>query len=258
MNEITLFQNESFGSLRTVMQDGEPWFVAADVCKALEIGNSRQALTRLDADEKGVISTDTPGGKQDMATVSESGLYSLILGSRKPEARQFKRWITHDVIPSIRQTGAYTAPNALSRILADPDNAIRFLQQLSAERTARIAAQDAQSSTAIQLASAQQQLSDIRSALTNVSAAFVTEQDADRSNCVTLSDFARQMSIPRNKLFSWLRDTGYISTTSPLPTPMAIQSGYLCIVEKHSGTTPYYVAGITLVGRLMFNSKHTF
>lgn len=109
MNELKIFENEQFGTIRVIEQNDEPWFVAADVCGALELGNSRQALTRLDEDEKGVISTDTPGGKQEMAIVNEPGLYALVLGSRKPEAKAFKRWITHEVIPSIRRTGGYMA-----------------------------------------------------------------------------------------------------------------------------------------------------
>ena len=107
MNEIQVFSNEKFGQVRTVMKDGEPWFVAADVCKALEIGNTAQAASKLDDDEKGIISNDTLGGRQNMLAVNEPGLYSLVLGSRKKEARDFKRWITHEVIPTIRKTGGY-------------------------------------------------------------------------------------------------------------------------------------------------------
>lgn len=124
MNELKIFENAEFGRIRAVDRDGEPWFVAADVCRALELGNSRQALTRLDDDEKGVISADTPGGKQEMNVVNEPGLYSLVLGSRKPEAKAFKRWITHDVIPSIRKTGAYNFPKdypSALRALADSE-----------------------------------------------------------------------------------------------------------------------------------------
>ena len=106
---MKIFKNEQFGEIRTVVIDGEPWFVAVDVCRALEIVNSRDALTRIDEDEKGVVLTDTPGGKQEVTTVNEPGLYSLVLGSRKPEAKVFKRWITHEVIPSIRKNGGYIA-----------------------------------------------------------------------------------------------------------------------------------------------------
>ena len=100
------------GSQLRVFADerGDPWFVATDLCSVLGIGNPRQATTRLDADEKGVISTDTPGGVQAVATVNEPGLYTLVLGSRKPEAKRFKRWITHDVLPAIRRTGRYAVP----------------------------------------------------------------------------------------------------------------------------------------------------
>lgn len=109
MNDLMIFSNEEFGNVRAIQIEGEPWFVAADVCRTLEIGNTSQALSRLDADEKGVISNDTPGGKQEMSIVNEPGLYTLVLGSRKEEAKAFKRWITHDVIPSIRKNGGYLA-----------------------------------------------------------------------------------------------------------------------------------------------------
>lgn len=91
---------------------GNAWFVAADICAALTIGNSRMATDRLDDDEKGVSSIDTPSGMQEMTIINESGLYSLILGSRKPEAKRFKKWVTSEVLPSIRKTGAYSMPKA--------------------------------------------------------------------------------------------------------------------------------------------------
>ncbi|BAM46323.1 phage antirepressor [Amphibacillus xylanus] len=93
--------------LRIIDEKGELWFVAKDVCEILEIKNSRMALSRLDEDEKGVSSIDTPGGYQKLSTVNEFGLYNLVLSSRKPEAKKFKRWVTHEVIPSIRKTGKY-------------------------------------------------------------------------------------------------------------------------------------------------------
>ena len=94
--------------VRTVLIDGQPWFVAADVCTALDISNSRQAVSYLDDDEKGVTTNDTPGGVQQMQIINEAGLYSLILRSRKSEAKAFKRWVTHDVLPAIRRTGSYS------------------------------------------------------------------------------------------------------------------------------------------------------
>lgn len=94
--------------IRVVTIKGEPWFVAKDVCQVLGISKYRDALTRLDKDERGSVKLDTPGGKQGMATISESGLYALVLSSRKPEARPFQRWVTKEVLPSIRKTGSYS------------------------------------------------------------------------------------------------------------------------------------------------------
>ena len=108
-NKIVAFTNPEFGEVRTLNIENEPWFVAADVCKALDLGNASMTLSRLDDDEKGVSLIDTLGGVQNMVTVNEPGLYTLVLGSRKPEAKAFKRWITHDVIPSIRKNGGYIA-----------------------------------------------------------------------------------------------------------------------------------------------------
>ena len=107
---MCVFSNDQFGDVRTMRINGEPWFAAIDVCKALEIGNPSQALTRLDGDERITTLISNEGavtGKSSMAFVNEFGLYTLILGSRKPEAKAFKRWITHEVIPTIRKTGGY-------------------------------------------------------------------------------------------------------------------------------------------------------
>lgn len=106
-NSLRVFNNEEFGTIRTVMIDDEPWFVAADVCRALEHTNVTVALSRLDDDEKAKFSLGLSGG--DTWCVNEPGLYGLVLGSRKPEAKAFKRWIKHDVLPTIRRTGSYSA-----------------------------------------------------------------------------------------------------------------------------------------------------
>ena len=109
-NELQIFQSEDFGSVRTLYRDGEPWFVAADVCKALDLGNPSMAIGRLDDDEYALISIEgISRGNAMVNIINEFGLYNLILGSRKPEAKQFKRWITHEVIPAIRRTGEYQA-----------------------------------------------------------------------------------------------------------------------------------------------------
>lgn len=130
-NQIQVFNNEQLGEVRTVLQDGEPWFAADDVCKALKIANSRDAVSGLDDDERNtVVLTDGIRGNQQKVIVNEPGLYALVLSSRKPEAKAFKRWITHEVIPSIRKHGLYTA----DELLADPDLFIKVLQDLKEER----------------------------------------------------------------------------------------------------------------------------
>jgi Prophage antirepressor len=108
MDELQVFNNISFGQVRVQELDNEVWFVAKDVCECLGINDTSKAVGRLDEDEKGTNSIPTPGGNQNLLTVNEYGLYSLVLSSRKPEAKEFKRWITHDVIPQIRKTGAYS------------------------------------------------------------------------------------------------------------------------------------------------------
>ena len=108
MNNLETFKNADFGEIRTVEIENEIFFVATDVCRAL--GIDRTATRRLDDDEKGMRSVHTPGGVQDLTVINEYGLYALVLNSRKPSAKAFKRWITHEVIPAIRRTGSYSIP----------------------------------------------------------------------------------------------------------------------------------------------------
>jgi prophage antirepressor-like protein len=125
--------------LRHVMRGAEPWFIAADVCAALGVGNTGMAIGRLDDDEKGVISIDTPGGPQRVGIVSESGLYALILGSRKQQAKVFRKWVTSEVLPAIRRTGRYetTSPAPEPALLAGMQAQVGALQeQITARDTA--------------------------------------------------------------------------------------------------------------------------
>lgn len=103
-----IFTSEEFGDIRVVIINNEPWFAAVDVCHALDIKNVSDAVKKLDDDEKGIALTDTPGGQQQLLIVNEPGLYSLVLSSRKESAKRFKRWLTHDVIPTLRKTGTYS------------------------------------------------------------------------------------------------------------------------------------------------------
>ncbi|MBT2736594.1 phage antirepressor [Bacillus sp. ISL-7] len=138
-NELTIL-NFGLNEIRTVAIDGEVWFVAKDVTTVLDIKNPRTSLALLDEDEKGVHSMDTLGGKQELTIINEAGLYTLILKSRKPEAKAFKRWITHEVIPTIRQHGAYFTDNVLAKTLDDPNYMLGLLTNLAEERNKRILA----------------------------------------------------------------------------------------------------------------------
>ena len=133
-NILVTFENAAFGKNRTLTIDGEPWFVAADVCKALELGTPSMTVERLDADEKGISSIDTLGGKQRMAIINEPGLYSVILCSRKPEAKAFKRWITHEVIPAIRKYGGYMTKSLLEQVLENPNLIYEFARRMLEEQ----------------------------------------------------------------------------------------------------------------------------
>jgi BRO family, N-terminal domain protein len=110
--ETSILQWKEGASVRMHMIKDEPWFAAKDVCELLGLDNSRQAVSRLDDDEKGVINSDTLGGKQELTFVNESGMYALIFQSRKPQARAFRKWVTGEVLPSLRKYGYYVAPGA--------------------------------------------------------------------------------------------------------------------------------------------------
>lgn len=129
MSELMVFNNPEFGEIRSVEIDGEPWLVGKDVAAALGYSNPRKALTdHVDEEDKGVTKCDTPGGTQEMTIINESGLYSLILSSKLPAAKKFKRWVTSEVLPSIRKTGGYLPP-AAEKTLADLTAAVQLLTE---------------------------------------------------------------------------------------------------------------------------------
>lgn len=133
MNKLKLFEHEQFGAVRVVMQDGEPWFVAKDVCSLLGLEQVTRAVSRLDDDEVGykkVTHPQSPDKQLEVNIINESGLYHLILCSNKPEAKAFKRWITHEVLPSIRKTGAYAAPGTITSALSEMHSAMQQMRDL--------------------------------------------------------------------------------------------------------------------------------
>lgn len=125
-NNLQSFSFDSNG-VRVHQIDGQPWFVARDICSALDLDNVAQAISRLDEDEKGFTTNDTPGGEQEFSIISESGLYSLILTSRKPEAKAFKKWVTSEVLPSIRKAGQYSAAGSSD---AKMDKLLGLMEQM--------------------------------------------------------------------------------------------------------------------------------
>ena len=218
--DIQIFKNEQFGQIRVVERDGEPWFVAVDICGALDIANSRDALTRIDEDEKGVALTDTLGGAQEVAVVNEPGLYSLVLGSRKSEARAFKRWITHDVIPAIRKTGMYATPATVEAMLANPDTMIQVLQAFKDEREQRLALETRVVADAPKVA-------------------FADAVETSTDSCLVgqLAKIIRQngYEIGANRLFEYLRKEGYLcraGSNRNMPTQRSMEAGWFKVKES--------------------------
>ncbi|MBS5794978.1 MAG: phage antirepressor KilAC domain-containing protein [Clostridiales bacterium] len=135
MNNIELFKNESFGEIRTLLIDDEVWFVGKDVAEALGYVEPRSAISKkVDEEDRGVAKMETPSGKQDMTIINESGLYSLILSSKLPQAKEFKRWVTDEVLPTIRKHGGYLTPQKIEEALLNPDTLIQLATTLKEEQ----------------------------------------------------------------------------------------------------------------------------
>ena len=211
-NSLQVFNSEDFGNIRALAIDNEPWFVAKDVCDALGLSNHRSSIALLDDDERGVHTVDTPSGAQEMAIITEAGLYSLILRSRKPEAKAFKRWVTHDVLPTIRRHGAYATPQTVERMLADPDTMIATLQALKAER---------QRTQAL-----------IEDNARLLPKATMYDVAIEAEGTMSITEAARQLAqydrtINRKRLFALLRADGLICKQDNAPTKKAIERGYM-------------------------------
>ena len=192
-NKIEVFKNERFGEIRTALIENEPWFVAVDVCRALEIGNSSQAISRLDADEKMITLISNEGNKRgnpNMTVVNEPGLYTLILSSRKPEAKAFRRWITHDVIPMIRKTGCYMTDSVLERIRKDPTFTYTLAKAMLREKD-RADALEAELNATKPKA--------------DYYDAFINPDD-----CTNIRTTAKELKIPERKFVKFLLNEGYL------------------------------------------------
>ena len=218
MSNIQIFNYNSV-EVRTIQNDGEPWFVLKDVCNVLHIGNSRDVVARLDQDEKGVGQIDTLGGKQEMTIINESGLYNVILRSDKPDAKPFRKWVTSEVLPTIRRHGMYATPDTVEKMLADPDTTIKLLETIKQERAARMALE-------------------AKAEADKPKVLFADAVSASHTSILVgdLAKLLRQngVEIGQNRLFSFLREKGYLCSQGErynLPTQRSMDRGWFQVKE---------------------------
>lgn len=196
MNELQIF-NYNGGEVRTVQKDGEPWFVLKDVCDALGIGNHRMAADRLDADEKGVSQIDTLGGAQGMTVINESGLYNVILRSDKPGAKPFRKWVTSEVLPSIRKHGAYMTPETLEAAILSPDYLLKVVTALKDETDKRKALEAVNSRLTVENQIMQPK-------------ADYFDELVDRNLLTNFRETAKELGVPPKKFVQFLIDKKYL------------------------------------------------
>ena len=191
MNELKIFENEEFGSLRTIEIDGKIYFVAKDVAGILGYSNPRKAISdHVDEEDKGVTKCDTLGGNQNLTIINESGLYSLVLYSKMPNAKKFKHWITADVLPSIRQYGAYLTPDTLEKAILNPD----FIIQL-----------------ATSLKEYQEENKNLkRENQTMLPKSQFYDEICDRNLLTNFRDTAKELKVKEKEFIKWLEDNKYI------------------------------------------------
>lgn len=192
MDGIKTFTNKEFGTVRTIVKDGEPWFVGKDVAEILGYKETAKAIrTHICAEDKGVSVLDTPGGQQKITLINESGLYSLILGSKLPKAKTFKRWVTSEVLPTIRKTGGYVANDEMfiNTYLPNADAQTRELFRLNLSTIRQLNNKIEQDKPLVDFASHIQ-----------------TSED-----CISMNDMAKLatkngIKIGRTRLFNFLRE----------------------------------------------------
>ena len=217
MNKIMIFENEEFGKVRTVCIDGEPWLVGKDVAEKLGYSDTAKAIKRhVDEEDKGVDVLSTPGGKQPFIVINESGFYSLVLSSKMPNAKRFKRWVTSEVLPTIRKTGGY---------VDDPDKFADYYLPFADEATKQM--------FKIQHEYIRQLHSKINKDKPKVDFA---DQVSDTTNIISMNEMAklandRGIRIGRNRLFSWLRVMGILMMNN-IPYQEYMDRGYFKVKES--------------------------
>lgn len=195
-----IFESTDFGRVRSVLKDGAPWFVAVDVCKALGLNQVTRAMSRLDSDEGGLLEVPHPQNADktiEINAVSEAGLYHLILCSKKPEARAFKRWITHEVIPSIRKHGAYMTDALLSRMDEHPELISEYIGKLRAENAKANAAREA-----LKKAEAE------NARLAPKASYYDSFVGVESVTCLRYT--AKELGVPQKKFIGYLLEKGYV------------------------------------------------
>lgn len=221
MGNLKIFENPRFGKVRVVPVDGEPWFVGKDVAEALGYSNPRKALSdHVDTDDKGVTKCDTLGGTQEMTIINESGLYSLALSSKLPSAREFKRWITKEVIPSIRKHGAYMTPEVIQKSIQDPDFMIQILQNLKQEQ---------EKNRALEADNQRMRPKEIFADAVSVS------KDGILVGALAKLLHQNGVEIGQKRLFQWLRDHGYLMKSGAdknMPTQKARELELFKVKER--------------------------
>ncbi|WP_348624237.1 phage antirepressor [Paenibacillus peoriae] len=217
MNQLQKFIYDSH-EVRTATINNEPWFVAKDVCDVLGLTDTNKALLGLDADEKCEHEQYSGSGRKPML-VNEPGLYSLIIRSRKPEAKQFKRWITHEVIPSIRKHGAYMTPDTIEKAILNPDFLINLATELKNEQTARIAAES-------KITEQQRQIKDQETPVAIYNLAISAQ------NTQSMNEVAKILGTGRNRLFNILREESVIIKDRTVPYQRYIDAGYFVVRER--------------------------
>ena len=224
MNEaLTLFDYNG-AEIRVLTKDGEPLFVAKDVCDVLGLADVSMSVRALDDDEKLMQKIFVSGQNREMIVISESGLYTLIMRSNKPEAKKFRKWVTQEVLPSIRKTGAYLTPETLSEMLAKPENAIKLFETLKEERERRVALEEK-----IQI--------DAPKVL------YADSVAGSKGSCLMreVAKMAKQIGLPigGTRLWNKLREWGYICKNSTEPTQAAMEAGFFEIKEILIGTAAH-------------------
>lgn len=232
--KFELFESPEFGQVRVIMVDDEPWFVLSDVCRALGLSSPHKVAERLDDDEKGRNLIPTLGGIQEVIIISEHGLYSVILRSDKPKARGFRRWITHEVIPSIMRTGSYSVNTVKqdSYMIDDPaERAERWAQEYREKR--RLETQVVKLETKIEndapMVEFAKALADSDELLTVGEFACIVNQ----ALAVSFTD----VSVGRNQMFEILRENGHLLSQKSMrnaPSSFMSKNDYMRIVKVYS------------------------